>query len=158
VILNSYINIINTGDVDPFDPWGSDLYEVLVDPDPDDRMPPAGEDPLTPGQIQMIFDWIAQGAQNNGCGSCDTTNITFSQHIMPLVTLKCQGCHSGAQPSSGLYLNNYSDVSAIAANGAFANSIQGTAGFVQMPYGVSALPDCEKDMILTWIADGHPNN
>ena len=78
VVLDSYYNIIVTGDVEPYDPNDSEIYEVITDNDLDDRMPPEGEDPLTAEQIQMIFNWIAQGAQNNSCSSCDTSGVTFS--------------------------------------------------------------------------------
>ena len=158
VILNNYFNIVSTGDVDPFDPGNSEIYETITDPDLEDRMPPAGEDPLTNEQIQMIFDWIAQGAQNNSCSSCDTTEVTFANTIYPLVEIKCQGCHSGSQPSSGLSLNDYGDISTIALNGAFLSSVLGTNGYTQMPYNSNALPACEIDLIEAWIADGAPNN
>lgn len=158
VMLTDYFNIISTGDVNPFDPNDSEIYETITDSDPEDRMPPAGEDPLTAAQIQMIYTWIAQGAQNNACSSCDTTSVTFSQTIYPLVEIKCQGCHSGTQPSSGLSLNTYSDISNIAITGAFMSSVTGTNSYVQMPYNSNPLPACEVDLIEAWIADGAPNN
>jgi uncharacterized membrane protein len=158
VMLTDYFNIINTGDVNPFDPNDSEIYETITDSDPDDRMPPAGEDPLTPAQIQMIYNWIAQGAQNNSCSSCDTSAVTFSQTIYPLVEIKCQGCHSGSQPSSGLSLNTFAQIQSIALSGDFMSSINGTDGFAQMPYNSSPMPDCEKDLIQAWIDEGAPNN
>ena len=81
--------------------------------DIDDRMPPAPEDPLTDQQIEMIFTWISQGAQNNSCNSCDTVNIGYLSHILPLIELKCQGCHSGGEPEAGLSLTSYTNISAI---------------------------------------------
>jgi hypothetical protein len=158
VMLNNYFNIVTTGDVDPFDPNSSEIYETITDSDPDDRMPPAGEDPLTPEQIQMIYNWIAQGAQNNSCSSCDTAQVTFTNTIYPIVEIKCQGCHSGSQPSSGLTLNSYTDISSIAVSGAFYSSITGTNNYTQMPYNANALPPCEVDLIEAWIAAGAPNN
>lgn len=158
VMLTDYFNIMSTGDVSPFDPNNSEIYETITDPDLDDRMPPEGEDPLTTEQIQMIYTWIAQGAQNNSCSSCDTTAVTFSQTIYPLIEIKCQGCHSGAQPSSGLSLIDYSNISTIALTGALMSSVTGTNSYTQMPYNSNPLPACEVDLIEAWIADGAPNN
>jgi len=158
VMLTDYFNIVTTGDVEPFDPNDSEIYETITDSDWDDRMPPAGEDPLSAEQIEMIYTWIAQGAQNNSCSSCDTTEVTFANTIYPLVEIKCQGCHSGTQPSSGLSLLNYSDISEIALNGAFYSSVTGTNNYTQMPYNSNALPACEVDLIQSWIDAGAPNN
>lgn len=158
VMLTDYFNIISTGDVDPFDPDNSEIYETITDSDLDKRMPPEGEDPLTDDQIQMIYTWIAQGAQNNGCSSCDTTAVTFTNTIYPIVEIKCQGCHSGSEPSASLALIDYTDISTIALTGAFYSSITGTNDYTQMPYNANALPQCEVDLIQSWIDDGAPNN
>jgi hypothetical protein len=158
VMLTDYFNIVTTGDVEPFDPNDSEIYETITDSDLDDRMPPAGEDPLSAEQIEMIYTWIAQGAQNNSCSSCDTTEVTFSSTIYPLVEIKCQGCHSGNDPSSGLSLLDYGDISTIALNGAFYSSVTGTNSYTQMPYNSNPLPACEVDLIQSWIEAGAPNN
>lgn len=158
VVLDNYFNIVTTGDVDPFNPNGSEIYETITDSDPEDRMPPAGEDPLTSSQIQLIYDWISQGAQDNSCNSCDTNQVTFSQTIFPIVELKCQGCHSGNQPSGSLSLIDYDDISQIALTGAFIGSVNGSNGYTLMPYNSNALPPCEVDLIQSWIDAGAPNN
>lgn len=43
------------------DPEASLLIERIVDPDPSTRMPPEGE-PLTAAQIELLKEWVAQGA------------------------------------------------------------------------------------------------
>ena len=67
VILTSYENVMLTADVEAFDLDGSDLYEVITDSDPDDRMPPAPNERLTSAQISKISEWILQGAKNEQC-------------------------------------------------------------------------------------------
>jgi hypothetical protein len=67
VILDSYFNVMATADVEPGNPDDSDLYEVITDDDPEDRMPPPPLDPLTNNQIAMIRKWILQGAQDLNC-------------------------------------------------------------------------------------------
>ncbi|MEK6238164.1 MAG: DUF1553 domain-containing protein [Planctomycetales bacterium] len=47
----------------PGKPDASELLNRLTAADPDERMPPADSgDPLSPGEIQVMRDWIAQGA------------------------------------------------------------------------------------------------
>jgi hypothetical protein len=67
VILESYAQVMATADVRPGNPDGSDLYEVLIEDDPDKRMPPSALPPLTNDQIAMVRKWILQGAQNLFC-------------------------------------------------------------------------------------------
>jgi len=94
VIMTSYQDIINSGIVEPGDPNDGDLIEVLTTNDPDDMMPPPPAAPLSNQQIQLIQTWIAQGAQNLDCsGICDTSNVTWSNTIRPIIQNKCQGCH-----------------------------------------------------------------
>lgn len=158
VILNSYENIMNTADVDPFDPEGSDLYEVITEDDPDKFMPPPGEyPPLSAEEVQLIQNWILQGAQNLSCeSSCDTTNVTFSMKIEPIISTKCQGCHSGGEPQGGISLTNYAEVRDVALFGTMLDAVQHTGDATPMPYNSNQLPPCEVDLIRIWIENGAP--
>jgi hypothetical protein len=160
VILTDYNNIINTGDVEPLDPEDSDLYEVLVDDDPDDRMPPPPRNPLTSGQIQLVYTWIAQGALNNYCDEidCDTLNVTFSATVWPIIQNRCFGCHSGASPSGGISLQNHSDLVAVANSGQLMGTIRHEPGYAAMPQNGQKLSDCNITQIQLWINDGMPDN
>ena len=60
VFLESYDDIL--GYVTPGDPENSMLYKALI-ADGAPQMPPDG--PLPDEMIQTVYDWIAQGAQNN---------------------------------------------------------------------------------------------
>jgi hypothetical protein len=51
--------------VDEGRPDHSELYERIIDDDPDDRMPRPPYEPLTQRQIDIIYIWIAQGAKDN---------------------------------------------------------------------------------------------
>ena len=155
--MYDYQHIIQ--EVDPFDPGGSELVEVITDSDPDDIMPPPPHDPLTPQQIQNIITWIQQGAQNNGCiGACDTTNVTYSGSIAPLFDWKCTGCHGGSNPQGNLDFTTWASVNTVATDGRLAGAIQHAAGYEAMPPSGGMLPSCEIDMIMIWIQDGAPNN
>lgn len=158
IILTNYANVISSDVIDPFDLNGSEMYEVITETDPDKIMPPPPNSPLTAMQISMIATWINQGAKNNYCDGCDTTNITYSLTIEPIINNSCKGCHSGATPSGNLHLENYFDVSTVALNGKLVGAINGTTGYVSMPYNSNPLPDCEIDKIELWVNQGAPNN
>ncbi|MBK8561895.1 MAG: hypothetical protein IPN76_00685 [Saprospiraceae bacterium] len=161
VILTNYANVLATGKIKLNDPADSKIYKVLNDSDPEDRMPPAPASALTAAQKALILKWIQQGAQDLTCdGGCDTTNVTFSAAVKPLLDLKCIGCHGNNNPSGGIKLNSYDFVKAQVDNGQLWGSVNHEAGYKAMPYpaGSNKLPQCELDVIRIWIEDGAPNN
>ncbi len=163
VILDSYINVLSTGDIKAGDPGDSDLYEVLVDNDPGDRMPPAPADPLPQAQIDLVFKWISQGAQNLSCedsvgNSCDTTQVQFAGFVAPLIQTHCQGCHSGTNPGGGVLLTNHATIAAAGNNGRLYGAMAHLQGYSPMPQGTDKRPDCELAQLKAWINAGTPDN
>lgn len=160
IILTDYASIMQTADVRPGDPEGSDLYEVLTETDPDKRMPPPPRQPLNAAQIAKIEKWILQGAQNNTCESttCDTLNVTFSGQIFPVIQNTCLGCHSGSNPSGDLLLTNHSQIAAAAASGRLMGSIKHENGYSPMPQNGAQLNECVISQFEKWIANGTPDN
>jgi hypothetical protein len=160
VILTSYANVMNTADVDPGDPGGSKLYRVLIDNDPDDRMPRPPAAPLSDAQKNIIYKWIQQGAKDLTCTSgCDTSAaVTFSASISPILTAKCTGCHGGTNPQAGINLSSYAGVKAKVNDGRLWGAINHLAGFSPMPKNGSKLSDCEIAKIKKWMDAGSPNN
>src|SRR5690606_12743910 len=63
VQLTDYENVMNTADIRPFDPEGSDLYERITEDDVDKRMP-YRLPPFAQKDIDLIEKWINQGALN----------------------------------------------------------------------------------------------
>jgi uncharacterized membrane protein len=161
IILDSYANIINTGEITAGDPGEGDIYEKITETDPDDVMPPSPYAALTTQQINTIFYWIQQGAQNNSCEGtgCDLTNVTYSGKIKPIIDLSCKGCHSGPSPQGNIAITNYTQLKSIADNGSLWGSINwGGGDFTDMPYNGTQLSACKKDIINTWLDAGAPNN
>lgn len=158
IVLNTYAAVMASKSVKAGKPFDSDLYESITDNDPDDRMP-LGRAPLTAAQIEIIRKWIEQGAKDLSCtpGNCDTTAVTWSKTIQPLLAANCQGCHSGGAPAGGIPLTNYTQVKAIAANGKLTGSVSYAPGFVGMPQG-TRLSDCNVQLIKTWVNAGAPQN
>jgi hypothetical protein len=157
VDLSSWNAIMNSDVVKPGNPDGSKLYEVLFKSG-EDRMPPPPELALSDGQKAVIRLWIEQGALNNECiGACDTSVVTYSGSIVPLMSNNCIGCHSGASPSGGISLTSYSDVAVVAGNGKLYGTVAGLSGYSSMPPGVS-LNDCLVETIRLWVENGCPND
>lgn len=153
VVLDSYANIIISGEVKAFKPYDSKLYEVITESG-DDLMPP--NNPLSSDQINLIKVWIEQGALNNKCveGECNTYNMSFTSDIWPILNNNCTSCHGG---SGGVNIENYNDVKILVDNSKLLNVLHASNGAPLMPpYG--KLEQCELDKIESWINDGALNN
>src|SRR5688500_7681484 len=127
IILDSYENVMNSDVIRPFDLNDSEMFEKITESDQDDVMPPPPNQRLNADQINLIARWILQGAKDLTCdenaGACDTTNITYSGFVAPLLTTNCVGCHSGGAPSGGISLNSHAGVKTVALNGRLFGAI-----------------------------------
>lgn len=150
---NGIMQQVNAGNA-----MNSDLYEVIIETDPGNIMPPPPNSSLTVEQIAIIRDWIDQGAVNNECTDCDLTNVTYAQSVWPIIQNSCTGCHGGSAPQGNLSLTNYNQVAQIAQSGYLSGVINHQSGFVPMPYNGQQLSSCKIDTIEDWIAQGYPNN
>jgi hypothetical protein len=159
VILTSYEKVMSTSGIRPGNPGNSDLYEMITETDPGKRMPPPPQNPLTTVQIQLIRDWIQQGAQNLICQSmCDSNVYTYSGAIKTIIGNKCQGCHSGGAALDGIDLSTYNGVKLKVADGKLWGSINHFSGFSAMPKNGAKLSDCEIAQFRKWIEAGSQNN
>lgn len=156
ITLTNYDNIVKN--VKPFNGSQSKLYKVVIDNDPGDRMPPPPAPAFTAEQKALLKKWIDQGAKNNRCnesyGLCDTTKVTYTGYIQPLVAGKCQGCHGAVNPSGGLKLSTYAEVKASAQTGLFYGSIVHSAGVSPMPQNGAKLSNCQANKVKAWISAG----
>jgi len=159
IVLTSYSKVISTGGVGAGNPGNSKLYEVLVTTSSDDRMPRPPQSPLSSQQIQIIYNWIQQGAQNLVCENmCDSSLFTYNGAIRPLIQNKCQGCHSGTNAQGGIDISTYTLLKAKVTDGKLWGSINQLPGFSAMPKNGAKLSDCEITQFQKWIAAGSPNN
>jgi hypothetical protein len=91
--------------------------------------------------------------------SCDTTNVTFSTNIVPLLANSCLSCHSNttaASAGNNIRLQDYIDVKAHTA--AIAGSIKHTGTFSPMPKNGGKLNACSIILVDIWIRNGAPDN
>lgn len=153
VNLSNYNAVISTADVRPFDLEGSDLYEVITETDPSKRMPPAPNNALDPKSIEIIRNWILQGALNLNCDECDTLNLTYNNGIKSIIDLNCGNCHGATNPNAGLSLTNYTEVKDAFLNTQLLNRISNKPGVPVMP-PAGPMDSCKIKSLEIWFANG----
>lgn len=91
--------------------------------------------------------------------SCDTTNVTFSGVVKPIIDAKCAtaGCHINAA-ASGIDLSTYAGVAHVAGYGDLMGAITHNGVFSPMPKGMPKLDDCTIAKIRVWVNAGAPDN
>lgn len=91
--------------------------------------------------------------------ACDTTTVSFSADIMPVLSAKCNnaGCHD-VTASGGYNLATYAGAQLAVTNGRMIGSVTWTAGFSAMPKGMPKLTDCEINKMRRWVNQGAQNN
>jgi uncharacterized membrane protein len=157
--FSSYSSFINDGElVDPYNPLNSKMYEVLLQTG-EDQMPPIPASRLTDAQIQLIYDWINEGALNeaNCPVICDTSVYTYSGAISGIVSNNCIGCHSGSTPQGSVSLSTYEQVRVVALDGRLVDVINAANGRPLMPPSGSLIA-CKITQIEKWVNDGALNN
>ncbi len=85
--------------------------------------------------------------------SCDTTNITYSGTVYPILDQNCIFCHSGAAPQGGLDFTDYNQLAFVAENGALLGAIKHLQGYSPMPKDGNQLDSCKIRQIEIWIRD-----
>jgi hypothetical protein len=89
---------------------------------------------------------------------CDTTNVTYTQTILPIMSGSCNVCHSTAMASGGVVTDTYASLSTVAANGKLWGGISWASGYYPMPNGGNQLSPCDLGKIKKWINQGYLNN
>ena len=97
-------------------------------------------------------------AVESGGGGCDTTNVSYSNQVLPILQDYCYGCHRGPGASSGIDFSNYDAFKGWAQSGYLAGDITAAPGSTPMPYGGPPLSACDVNIILAWINQGTANN
>ncbi len=154
VNLTSWKNATNEEIVTPNNAEDSELYDVLED----NEMPPYPETPLTLNQVNLIRDWINQGAENLICTDCDSLDITYTLTIYPIINKRCEGCHNGITPQGEVSITNYNQIRNLALNGDLLGVIDHKPSYTPMPFNLPKLPICEINQIKAWIDEGALDN
>lgn len=88
--------------------------------------------------------------------SCDTTGVTYSGTIAPIMAAYCNSCHGNTAPSGGIATDN---ITAVKANMTrIWGAINHSNGYQAMPQNMPKLSDCNLAKIAAWKNAGMPNN
>ncbi len=87
--------------------------------------------------------------------NCDTTDITFSNSILPIISDECSSCHLGVNALGQVSLNNYTEVMVYIENGELLSDIKGETNMMPKSGLISS---CKLSVIEKWINDGAKNN
>lgn len=89
---------------------------------------------------------------------CDTTNVTFSNDVYPVINSNCISCHNSTLSSGGVNLETYDDIVNAANNGSLMGVVKHESGWSPMPKNGNKLDDCTISKLEIWISNGKPNN
>jgi hypothetical protein len=96
--------------------------------------------------------------------TCDTTTISYSHDIAPIVIASCyspgNGCHdaAGAATSGFDYQSSVTAIQSNALSGTLLGDINWLPRHNNMPKNGSKLSDCEINKMTRWVNEGAPNN
>ncbi len=90
--------------------------------------------------------------------ACDTTNITYSATVWPIISESCTSCHSGSGAGGGVLLTNHAEVADACNNGRLLGAIRHESGYSPMPKAQAKMSDCDIKKIELWVANGTPDN
>ena len=91
----------------------------------------------------------------------DTTNVSYSRDIVPILSANCYECHGGtAAGSGGIKLDSYIQLKGHVTNNnnELKSAVTQDGRVTPMPYGRAKLPACELNHILAWMNQGAQNN
>jgi hypothetical protein len=90
---------------------------------------------------------------------CDTSFVSFSEDILPILTNSCFTCHSNANAPDyafGIALEDHQDVSASAS--LITGAINHREGYPQMPKNLEKLDTCRINTFEAWENQGKLDN
>jgi hypothetical protein len=88
--------------------------------------------------------------------ACDTTNVTYSDNILPIISANCLPCHTTANQFGGIILDVLDDARIPARDGRLLKAVTHDPSVVPMPRGGPKLSDCDIAKITRWINLGEP--
>jgi len=156
--LSTYSTILKL--VKPKNPDASTLYNVISASDPSDKMPISPSPVWTNDQELLLKKWIEQGALNNSCNEsylgCDTSKVTYTNFIKPIMVAYCEGCHVQKSWGGNVVLSTFDDVKKVAQNGQLYGAVAQKTGYAPMPKFQQPLSSCVVEKIGAWIKAGMP--
>ncbi len=104
--------------------------------------------------LQMSCTWHNAEdlfAKDDGC---DTTAVSYNNHIAPIMASSCNSCHS----AGAFKTSDYAGLKATIESGRLEGSVYHLPGYKPMPSGQPQLDSCSLKRITAWINQGYLNN
>jgi len=89
---------------------------------------------------------------------CDTSNVTYSSSIAPIMSNSCNDCHGGVAPAAGIETDTYEGLKIIADDGRLRGVVNHESGYSPMPKDRPKLNDCDLTKIGIWLDNGALND
>ncbi len=102
-------------------------------------------------------EWLYGGFEYQ----CDTTDVTYTESIKPLLGLYCFACHSNARSAAygdNITLEDYDNLKILAGEGILTGAINHNPDYSKMPKDAAKLDPCKIRTIEIWVEQGAPNN
>jgi hypothetical protein len=96
-----------------------------------------------------------------GANACDTSAVSYSADIVPILQGSCYVCHGTASYSAsggGILVEGYDATAALATSGLLTAVVDWEAGASAMPKSAPKLPSCDRALIRNWVNQGALNN
>jgi hypothetical protein len=90
-----------------------------------------------------------------GILQCDTTAISFSRDVLPIIQNNCVSCHQPGGQQSSSPMTNYAEVKEYTQGRLIANRVNGIGG-IMPPSG--KMTRCNIQFIEAWLNAGAPDN
>lgn len=91
--------------------------------------------------------------------NCDTTHVTFSGSVVPILQNNCWSCHSNSSSASfggNIRLQDYADISAMGDR--IRGAIKHESGYSAMPKNGGMIDACSIRQFDIWLSAGKPDN
>jgi hypothetical protein len=90
--------------------------------------------------------------------ACDTTQVTYSATIAPIMTANCNVCHNTVTATGGIITDTHAGLKKTVDDQRLWGAVDHQQGFIPMPQDAGKLSDCNLAKIKKWIDNGAPNN
>ncbi len=121
---------------------------------------PQGLPKFTADQKALFLKWMNEGKKNTYCNNnCDTSSVTYTKSIAPVVSKYCLGCHNtnnAASSGGNVFLDNYTNVKTNAVSGNLLCSIDWSKTCSKMPKGNTPLAYCDIRKFVIWKKNNCP--
>lgn len=91
-----------------------------------------------------------------GIKPCDTTDVTWESPVREILRQYCVMCHGPSYAAKGVRHDSYESEKIVINDGRLRGVINHLPGYSKMPKDRGKLPECELNILNTWLDNGAP--